>query len=130
MAWSEWNAHSEQSISVWRFHAVWLSCKIKPNKQKAMSMILSDVVYCICFNWFENIHYNFCILYFSCTKDCRNSTQDCKCRYEALPISHQEYNSQYAPVVVVLYSLYYIKDLYQLVLLSIQSAFLMCISTI
>jgi hypothetical protein len=52
-------------------------------------------------NWFENIHYNFCILYFSCTEDCTNSTQDCKC-YEALPISHQEYNSQYAPVVVVL----------------------------
>ena len=32
---------------------------------------------------------------------CANSTQDCKC-YEALPISHQEYNSQYAPVVAVL----------------------------
>jgi hypothetical protein len=37
----------------------------------------------------------------SCTEDCTNSTQDCKC-YEALPISHQEYNSQYAPVVVLL----------------------------
>ena len=32
------------SISVWRFHAEWLSCRMKPNKQ-----ILSDVVYCICF---------------------------------------------------------------------------------
>jgi hypothetical protein len=32
------------SISVWRFHAGWPSCRMKPNKQ-----ILSDVVYCICF---------------------------------------------------------------------------------
>jgi hypothetical protein len=106
-------------FGLWRFHAGWLSCRMKPNKQKAMSLILSDVVYCICFkckmkcgqymyilwpkpwNWFENIHYKFCILYFSCTEDSTNSTQDCKC-YEALPISHQEYNSQYAPVVVVL----------------------------
>jgi hypothetical protein len=26
LAWSEWHAHSGQSISVWRFHAGWLSC--------------------------------------------------------------------------------------------------------
>jgi hypothetical protein len=35
-------------FGLWRFHAGWLSCRMKPNKQKAMSLILSDVVYCIC----------------------------------------------------------------------------------
>jgi hypothetical protein len=99
---------------VFRFGG-WLSCRMKSNKQKAMSLILFDVVtvfvsneMCTMYilwvkprNWFENIQYNFCILYFSYTEDCTNSTQDCKC-YEALPISHQEYNSQYALVVIVL----------------------------
>ena len=29
------------------FHAGWLSCRMKPNKQKAMPLILSDVVKCV-----------------------------------------------------------------------------------
>ena len=57
------------------------------------------VVYC---NIFTCMHKYCCVLHIWATvEDCANSTQDCKC-YEALPISHQEYNSQYAPVVAVL----------------------------
>jgi hypothetical protein len=119
MAWSEWNALWPMYSPVWRFHAGWLSCRLKPNKQKAMSLILSDVVYCICFKCkmkcvqciycgqcpeigfkIFTINFVYCISV-SCTEDCTNSTQDCKC-YEALPISRQEYNSQYTPVVIVL----------------------------
>ena len=72
---------------------------MKPNKQKAMSLILSDVVYCICIYCGLSPEIGlkiFTIIFVYCI-----SVVLKKC-YEPFPISHQEYNSQYAPVVVVL----------------------------
>ena len=102
------------SISVWRFHAGWLSCRMKPNKQKAMSLILSDVVYCICFKCEMKCVQCmyivakalkiglkiFTIIFLYCISVVLKTVQIQHKIVNA--ISHQEYNSQYAPVVVVL----------------------------
>ena len=58
-------------------------------------------------------------MYLSCTEDCTNSTQDCKC-YEALPISHQEYKSQYAPVVIHGCIVFFPTKLHQCVMIYIK----------